>query len=107
MKEMSKNVASIAQDRRREEALAKQARRNLSGPERTFASEINMMGRKAYFDEYFYNIPVENQNLKEIPGIPNVTETFSFKQGYQRGSELVRLGNVPEEYQNINSNKHR
>lgn len=107
MKEISKNVASIAQDRRREEALAKQARRNLSGPERTFASEINMMGRKACFDEHLCGIPVENQNLKEIPGIPNITKTFSFEQGYQRGLELIRLGNVPEEYQNINSNKHR
>lgn len=107
MKEISKNVADIEQERRFEEKLAKQARRNLSGPERTFASEINMMGRIAYFDEYFYGIPVENQNLKEIPGIPNITETYSFKQGYQRGSELVKAGNVPEEYQNIDSSRHR
>lgn len=107
MKEMSKNVASIARDRHREEVLAKLARRNLSGPERTFASKLNMMGREAYFKEYFYGIPVENQVFEEIPGIPNITETYSFKQGYRRGSELVKVGNVPEEYQNIDSSRHR
>lgn len=107
MEKLSVNVDKIVKAKNFEKRLEKQASRNLSGAERTFASEINMIGRKAYFDEYFYGIPVENQDLKEIPGIPNITETFSFKQGYQRGSELVKAGNVPEEYQNIDNNRHR
>ena len=37
-----------------------------------------------------------------------IKATQTFQEGYQRGAFLVSVGNVPEEYQNINnSNKHR
>ena len=108
MEKISKNIDSIASEERFKRSLRNKEARRLSGPEKTFASMINTAGRKAYFDEYFYGIPLEDQELPQIKGISDIKETYSFKQGYQRGELLVNNGIVPEEYQNINnSNKHR
>lgn len=109
VKSVGKSIGDIIYyEKSQEERLKRQAERNLSGPERNAAGKLNMMGRKAYFDEYYYNIALENQVFEQIPGIEDVTSTKSFQNGYQRGAFLVSVGNVPEEYQNINnSNKHR
>lgn len=107
MENLSKHVKYMAQAEGFEKRLASEAKRRLSGPEKAFASMINTAGRKAYFDEYFYGIALEDQVLEIIPGIDDVKNTKTFKEGYQRGAFLVSVGNVPEEYQNINNNKHR
>lgn len=108
MEKTSKHVNYIRKSKAFNARLEEQAKSNLSGAERAFAGEIHMMGRKAYFDEYFYGIPLDNQELKQIQGIEDVRETKSFKEGYARGAFLASVGNVPEEYKNIdNNNKHR
>lgn len=108
MEKSSKNIDYIMRDKHFETRLAREAKRRLSGSEKTFASMINTAGRKAYFDEYFYGIPLEDQDLPQIEGIADIRATQTFQEGYQRGAFLVSVGNVPEEYQNINnSNKHR
>lgn len=107
MVRLSKNMDYLVKDKIFEKKLENIAKRSLSGPEKEYASKINGMGRKAYFDEYFYGIPLEDQVLEIIPGIDDVKNTKTFKEGYQRGAFLVSVGNVPEEYQNINNNKHR
>lgn len=107
MEKISKYVNYIAGTKNFEKNLKRNVERRLSGSERNFASQINKMGRKAYFDEYFYGIPLNEQDIPQIPGIEDVRNTKTFKEGYQRGSFLVSVGNVPEEYQNINNNKHR
>ena len=106
MEKISKNIDSIASEERFKRSLRNKEARRLSGPEKTFASMINTAGRKAYFDEYFYGIPLEDQELPQIKGISDIKATQTFQEGYQRGAFLVSVGNVPEEYQNINnSNK--
>lgn len=108
MEKISKNIDSIASEERFKRSLRNKEARRLSGPEKTFASMINTAGRKAYFDEYFYGIPLEDQELPQIKGISDIKATQTFQEGYQRVAFLVSVGNVPEEYQNINnSNKHR
>lgn len=108
MEKLSKHVGYINKDEYFKKRLASEAKRRLSGPEKTFASMINNAGRKAYFDEYFYGISLEDQDLPQIPGIDDIRATKTFQGGYQRGAFLVSVGNVPEEYQNIsNSKKHR
>ena len=107
MKRVSKNIDCIVRDKRFERDLESAAKRNLSGAEKANASKINNMGRKAYFDEYFNGISLDNQILEKIPGIDDVRTTKTFKEGYQRGAFLVSVDNVPEEYQNIKSSKHR
>ena len=106
MEKLSVHVNYLARDKRLEDSLKRQASRRLSGNEKAFASQINKIGRKAYFDEYFYGISLEDQNLPQIEGITDIKATQTFQEGYQRGAFLVSIGNVPEEYQNINnSNK--
>ena len=108
MEKTSKHVNYIRNSNAFNARLEGQAKNNLSGAERASAGKINMMGRKAYFDEYFYCIPLDNQELEQIPGIEDVRMTRSFQQGYNRGKFLVEQGIIPPEYQNIdNNNKHR
>lgn len=108
MKKTSTHVGYINKDEYFKKRLASEAKRRLSGPEKAFASMINTAGRKAYFDEYFYGIALEDQDLPQIPGIEDIKATQTFQEGYKRGVFLVSVGNVPEEYQNINnSKKHR
>lgn len=108
MEKLSVHVNYLVRDKRLEESMKKQASHRLSGNEKAFAAKINKIGRKAYFDEYFYGIPLEVQDLPQIEGITDIKATKTFQEGYKRGAFLVSIGNVPEEYQNINnSNKHR
>lgn len=69
---------------------------------------LNMMGRKAYFEEYFNGIKLENQIFEKLPGLDvDPKETYSFKLGYLRGEELVKIGNIPPEYQDGPGGKGR
>ena len=72
MEKISKNIDSIASEERFKRSLRNKEARRLSGPEKTFASMINTAGRKAYFDEYFYGIPLEDQELPQIKGISDI-----------------------------------
>ena len=107
MEKISKHVDYITKDECFKKRLESVAKRRLSGPEKTFASMINTAGRKAYFDEYFYGIPLEDQDLPQIEGMRDIRATQTFQEGYQRGAFLVSVGNVPEEYQNMTSKGRR
>ena len=104
-----RNVRRVEGDRHFDEVIKKASSvPKTPSKEKPYASELNNLGRKAYFDEYFYEIKLEDQELPQIEGISDIKATQTFQEGYQRGAFLVSVGNVPEEYQNINnSNKHR
>ena len=104
-----RNVRRVEGDRHFDEVIKKASSvPKTPAKEKPYASELNNLGRKAYFDEYFYEIKLEDQVFPKVGEFENPSETYSFKQGYQRGEFLVNNGIVPEEYQNINnSKKHR
>lgn len=106
-REISKNVMAILSQRDFDTYIEKKSTMGTPLREKPYASKLNIMGRKAYFDEYFYEIKLEDQDIPQIMGPDvDVRETLSFKQGYDRGKFLVEHDNVPEEYKNLN-NKHR
>lgn len=63
--------------------------------EKEYGKELYELGKDSYFQEYFFDIKIENQNFPKIGTIENPTTTWSFKKGYQRGEELVSF-NIPE-----------
>lgn len=75
--------------------------------EKAYASLLNNLGRKAYFDEWFYGIKPENQVYEKLEGIENIIETICFKRGYERGRFLVEQGIIPPEYQEVQNKLHR
>ena len=82
--------------------------KNGSSEERKYASDLNMLGRKAYFEEYFKGIKLEDQYFDSLGEITNPKETYHFRRGYERGKFLVENNVIPLEYKNINENKkHR
>ena len=66
-----------------------------------------MAGRKAYFEEYFNGIKLENQIIPAIRPITDPRTAYNFKEGYKRGKFLVEKGVVPEEYQTNTKQNHR
>ncbi len=76
--------------------------------EKPYGSMLNEAGRKAYFEEYFNGVKVENQEIGSIGPFTDPRTTFSFKTGYKRGEFLVKVGIVPEKYTvEENNNKTR
>ncbi|MGN1342912.1 MAG: hypothetical protein ACI4VL_06980 [Bacilli bacterium] len=78
--------------------------------EKPFSKELYEKGKKAYFDEYFYGISLENQNLEKIGSFDDPRNTVQFQKGYQRGMQIVSFNDdkmIPEEYRNSMINKHR
>ena len=76
--------------------------------EKEYGSKLNEAGRKAYFEEYFNGIKVENQEIGSIGPFADPRTTVSFKEGYARGEFLVKVGVVPSQYQTEeNDNKTR
>ena len=63
--------------------------------EKEYGKELYELGKDSYFQEYFFDIKVENQNFPKIGTIENPTITWHFQKGYQRGKELVSF-NIPE-----------
>lgn len=97
------NVKEIEKDRRFDEEIRKAS--EIPADEKAWGSMLNEAGRKAYFEEYFNGVKVENQEIGAIGPFADPRTTVSFKNGYQRGEFLVRVGIVPGEYTNTENNK--
>ena len=67
--------------------------------EKPYSRDLNEMGKKSYFEEYFNGVKLENQILPKVGPFENPRETQSFKKGYVRGSEIVATS---EKLNNIN-----
>jgi len=89
------------------EKLKKQDEKNKARNEKEYAGELHLEGRKAYFRERFEGIPLESQQLPQIGPFKNITETYNFMKGYEKGSFLERIGAIPPEYQEEVQRKHR
>lgn len=104
----SYNVREVEKAMRIKEQIERYSISQIPASERMFGKELNNAGRKAYFDEYFNGVKVENQEISPIGPFVDPRTTVSFKNGYQRGDFLVKSGIIPEEYQNIaNNNRAR
>lgn len=98
----SYNVNKIEQDRKFDEEIRKAS--EVPSDEKTWGSMLNEAGRKAYFEEYFNGVKVENQEIGSIGPFANPRTTVSFKNGYARGEFLVKVGIVPSQYQTEENN---
>ena len=104
----SRNVSEVLSAMRLEEKIEKASKSPIPLNERLHGRQLNMAGRKAYFEEYFTGIKLENQEIMPIGPFTDPRTTNSFKIGYQSGKLLIKRGIIPEEYQNIaNNNKTR
>ena len=100
------NIREIEKAERFNEEIKKAS--VIPADEKAWGSMLNEAGRKAYFEEYFNGVEVENQEIGAIGPFQDPRTTVSFKTGYQRGEFLVRVGIVPGEYQSAeNNNKTR
>ena len=72
--------------------------------EKVWGSMLNEVGRKAYFEEYFNGVKVENQEIGSVGPFADPRTTVSFKNGYARGEFLVKVGVVPSQYQTEENN---
>lgn len=96
----SNNVAQVTAANAFDNRIERMAKN--AGPliERNWAGELHMAGRKAYYEEYFNQIPVSEQDIPSIGPISDPRTAYNFKEGYKKGIFLVGQGIIPEEYQN-------
>lgn len=110
-KEGTYNVLNVITDSRYEERLNKftaQKAKFAPTEERLYGTKLNMMGRNAYFEEYFFGVKLENQVFPKVGDFDDPTKTVSFKLGYERAEVLVRTGIITEElYLQEKNSKHR
>ena len=90
----------VAKQIKRNEALEKEAkkREGMVKGEKIYAKELHLAGRKAAFEENFYGISLEEQNIKPIGPIEDPREVKSFKEGYEQGKFLLNNGYTEEMY---------
>lgn len=69
--------------------------------EKGYSSELNLRGRKSFFEEYFDGIKLDEQILPKVGIFENIAETESFQTGRQRAMFLIRNGFTLEEYNNF------
>lgn len=106
MKKTFTHSNTLAKAQYYEKKLEEQNNKNVARNEKSYASDLHMAGRKAYYVEYFHGIKLEDQELPQIGPFEIITDTHHFKEGYKRGAFLVENNIIPEEYQEI-SKKHR
>ena len=73
--------------------------KSLRFQEKGYSSELQLRGRKSYFEEFFDGISLENQDLPVVGPFQNIRETESFQGGRQRAFFLVNNGFTLEQYQ--------
>lgn len=69
--------------------------------EQKYGKELYELGKDSYFQEYFFDIKVENQSFPQIGTFDNPTITWHFQKGYQRGKEIIGFSSpemIPEKY---------
>lgn len=103
------NVKKIQMHNAREKDLERQVELLKNDPhnESNYASKLNMLGREAYFIEYFDGIKLEDQTIEKVGPFEDPRKTVNFSKGYQRGAFLVEQGIVPEKYQEKNNKLKR
>ena len=119
MNELRGSSRSLAYEQRFKQNIEKQSKNNMMRQEEKGCSaELNIRGRKAFFEEYFDNIKLEDQIIPSVGPIEDPRITESFKNGYQRGKLLVKNGfdndkyqlfleEFEEKYPSEKTNKHR
>lgn len=105
----TRNVESVVAYQGFDEKIKKASTSNsVPFKERSVSGKLNLLGREAYFEEYFNGIKVENQVFPKIGEFDNPEKTISFQTGYERGKFLVEQGIVPDKYkQDGETKKHR
>lgn len=107
------NVRDVAGDMKFEDDLKKKASLPKTPTlEKPYSRDLNEMGKKSYFEEYYNGIKLANQILPKVGPFEDPRETTCFKRGYIRGSEMVAIAErqnnfnlIPAEYQNIAQNR--
>ena len=100
----SVNVSMVVDDQKHEKRLKDLAKNVIPKEELPYGSKLNMMGRQAYFEEYFSGVKLENQVFPKVGPFIDPTKTKSFNEGYIRGEVLVRTGVMTEERYNTENN---
>lgn len=98
------NIDKMLHDMEFEEKLKKYSSKEKSPfEEKAYSKELFELGKKASFDEHYYDIKIENQDIAPVGPFEHPELTFSFKKGYERGIFLIEKNIVPDEYKNINN----
>lgn len=114
MREESTGVAAVTAANREKEKIERLYK--VTGPtrEKTAAALLFNAGKIAYFDEYYFDIKLENQEIGKIGQFDDPRVTENFKKGYKRGQEIVSsvektglTGALPEKYQEIASQNNK
>ena len=104
------NVNQVGRDLKAKASLKKVAEVNGPAEERLYAHDLFEMGKSTYFDEYYFGIKLENQvfDNEKFKKFADPTQTFNFKNGYNRGKEIVESVEktgiteiLPKKYQEI------
>lgn len=66
--------------------------------EKGYSGELAVLGKLAYFMEYFDGEKLEEQDIKIIIPLENPCELPSYKEGYSRAVALVRQGFTKSNY---------
>lgn len=78
--------------------MAEKKKASIPSSEKEYGSKLNILGREAFFDEYFGNVKLENQIFAPVGEYLDPRLTVSFKKGYERGKVLAENGFVPDRY---------
>lgn len=92
------NIKDVIRANNFEKSLEYKANRpsqKIPNNEQKYGKELYELGKDSYFQEYFFDIKIENQCFPQIGTFDNPTITWHFQKGYQRGKELVSF-NIPE-----------
>lgn len=101
--------AVVARERFENHIAHNSQRERIPSDEKKFGKELYERGKKAYYDEYFYEIDLESQIIEKIGPFTNPINTTQFQKGYERGRIIVSFNDekmLPEEYQTIKK-KHK
>lgn len=73
--------------------------KTLTHEEKGYSGELNLRGKKAYFESYFNGTELQDQVIPEVGPFADPRTTGSFILGYQRGKMLVEQGFNYKQYQ--------
>lgn len=98
------NIKDVIRANNFEKSLEYKANRpsqKIPNNEQKYGKELYELGKDSYFQEYFFDIKIENQCFPQIGTFDNPTITWHFQKGYQRGKEIIDFSSpemIPEKY---------
>ena len=98
------NIKDVIRANNFEKSLEYKANRpsqKIPNNEQKYGKELYELGKDSYFQEYFFDIKIENQCFPQIGTFDNPTITWHFQKGYQRGKEIIGFSSpemIPEKY---------